>query len=49
MINTMGATPVHQPQNMPRNQRAALFADPDGIYMKFSQRLFRSQLYINMY
>jgi hypothetical protein len=30
MINTMGATPVHQPQNMPRNQRAALFADPDG-------------------
>jgi lactoylglutathione lyase len=31
MINTMGATPVHQPQNMPRNQRAALFADPDGI------------------
>jgi len=26
----MEATPVHQPQNMPRNQRAALFADPDG-------------------
>jgi len=27
---SMGATPVHQPQNMPWNQRAALFADPDG-------------------
>ena len=27
---TMGATPVHQPQNMPWNQRTALFADPDG-------------------
>lgn len=27
---TKGATPVHEPQNMPWNQRTALFADPDG-------------------
>lgn len=26
----MGATPIHEPQNMPWNQRTALFADPDG-------------------
>ena len=26
----MGATPVHEPQDMPWNQRTALFADPDG-------------------
>jgi len=26
----MGATPVHPPENMPWNQRTALFADPDG-------------------
>ncbi len=26
----MGATPIHKPQNMPWNQRTALFADPDG-------------------
>lgn len=25
-----GATPIHEPQNMPWNQRTALFADPDG-------------------
>lgn len=25
-----GATPVHEPQDMPWNQRTALFADPDG-------------------
>ena len=25
-----GATPIHTPQNMPWNQRTALFADPDG-------------------
>lgn len=35
---TMGATPVHQPQNMPWNQRTALFADPDGnIHEIFSE------------
>jgi len=27
---TEGAIPVHEPQNMPWNQRTALFADPDG-------------------
>lgn len=26
----MGATPIHEPQNMPWDQRTALFADPDG-------------------
>lgn len=26
----MGATPIHPPENMPWNQRTALFADPDG-------------------
>lgn len=26
----MGATSIHEPQNMPWNQRTALFADPDG-------------------
>lgn len=26
----MGATPIHAPQNMPWQQRTALFADPDG-------------------
>ncbi|MEG0309101.1 MAG: VOC family protein [Clostridium sp.] len=26
----MGATPIHEPQDMPWNQRTALFADPDG-------------------
>lgn len=25
-----GAIPIHDPQNMPWNQRTALFADPDG-------------------
>ena len=25
-----GAIPIHNPQNMPWNQRTALFADPDG-------------------
>ena len=25
-----GAIPIHEPQNMPWNQRTALFADPDG-------------------
>jgi len=25
-----GATPIKQPENMPWNQRAAFFADPDG-------------------
>jgi catechol 2,3-dioxygenase-like lactoylglutathione lyase family enzyme len=29
-IVAMGATPIHEPQNMPWNQRTALFADPDG-------------------
>lgn len=27
---TKGATPIHEPQNMPWSQRTALFADPDG-------------------
>ncbi len=27
---SLGATPIHEPQNMPWNQRTALFADPDG-------------------
>lgn len=27
---TNGATPIHEPQDMPWNQRTALFADPDG-------------------
>lgn len=27
---TNGAIPVHKPENMPWNQRTALFADPDG-------------------
>jgi lactoylglutathione lyase len=27
---TRGATPIQKPQNMPWNQRTALFADPDG-------------------
>lgn len=26
----MGATPIHPPENMPWNQRTALFEDPDG-------------------
>lgn len=26
----LGATPIHEPQNMPWNQRTAFFADPDG-------------------
>lgn len=26
----MGATPIQAPQNMPWNQRTALFSDPDG-------------------
>jgi catechol 2,3-dioxygenase-like lactoylglutathione lyase family enzyme len=26
----MGASPIHEPQGMPWNQRTALFADPDG-------------------
>ncbi|MDU4891324.1 MAG: VOC family protein [Clostridium sp.] len=26
----MGAIPIHEPQNMPWDQRTALFADPDG-------------------
>lgn len=26
----MGATPIHEPQNMPWDQRTALFADHDG-------------------
>ncbi|MEL7650042.1 MAG: VOC family protein [Sedimentibacter sp.] len=26
----MGATLIHEPQDMPWNQRTALFADPDG-------------------
>lgn len=25
-----GATPIHSPEDMPWNQRTALFADPDG-------------------
>lgn len=29
-LTSMGATPVQDPQNMPWNQRTALFADPDG-------------------
>lgn len=35
-----GATPIHEPQNMPWNQRTALFADPDGniheIFARFT-------------
>jgi len=26
----MGANPVHKPENMPWNQRTAMFSDPDG-------------------
>lgn len=34
----MGATPIHEPQDMPWNQRTALFADPDGnIHEIFSE------------
>lgn len=29
-IVTLGARPISEPQNMPWNQRTALFADPDG-------------------
>lgn len=29
-IVKMGATPIHEPQDMLWNQRTALFADPDG-------------------
>lgn len=29
-LTSMGATPIHKPQNMPWNQRTALFVDPDG-------------------
>lgn len=33
-----GATPIHEPQDMPWNQRTALFADPDGnIHEIFSE------------
>lgn len=33
-----GATSVHEPQDMPWNQRTALFADPDGnIHEIFSE------------
>ncbi|OVE69118.1 glyoxalase [Clostridium diolis] len=30
MLTSKGATSVHEPQDMPWNQRTALFADPDG-------------------
>ena len=30
MLICNGATSVHEPQDMPWNQRVALFADPDG-------------------
>ncbi|KEI04420.1 VOC family protein [Clostridium botulinum] len=30
MLIYKGATSVHEPQDMPWNQRTALFADPDG-------------------
>lgn len=30
MLISKGATSVHEPQDMPWNQRTALFADPDG-------------------
>jgi len=29
-IISMGAMPIQEPQNMPWNQRTALFSDPDG-------------------
>ncbi len=29
-LTSMGAVPMQAPQNMPWNQRTALFADPDG-------------------
>lgn len=29
-IVAKGATPIHPPRDLPWNQRAALFADPDG-------------------
>ncbi|WP_206458270.1 VOC family protein [Anaerovorax sp. IOR16] len=29
-IISKGGVPVHEPQNMPWNQRTALFSDPDG-------------------
>ncbi|AJD30757.1 MULTISPECIES: VOC family protein [Clostridium] len=35
---SMGAIPIHEPQDMPWNQRTALFADPDGnIHEIFSE------------
>lgn len=35
---SMGAISIHEPQNMPWNQRTALFADPDGnIHEIFSE------------
>ncbi len=37
LIN-LGAKPIKEPQNMPWNQRTALFADPDGnIHEIFSE------------
>ena len=30
LLIALGATPIHEPQDMPWNQRTALFADPDG-------------------
>ena len=36
---TRGATPIHEPQNMPWNQRTALFADPDGNIHEIFARL----------
>lgn len=29
-IVSKGGNPIHEPQNMPWNQRTALFSDPDG-------------------
>jgi uncharacterized glyoxalase superfamily protein PhnB len=39
---TRGATPIHEPQNMPWNQRTALFADPDGNIHEIFARLCKS-------
>ena len=39
---TRGATPIHEPQNMPWNQRTALFADPDGNIHEIFARLNKS-------
>lgn len=38
---TNGATPIYEPQDMPWNQRTALFADPDGNIHEIFAEIFR--------